>query len=161
MTAALRWLDHTAFAIWVARSTSLWAFPTILLLHTFGLALVVGTGYVVSLRLLGVAADMPLPPLRFLFRVLWAGFILSAVSGTALFISDATAKAANPYFRTKMVFIAAATANMILLQRDTAFAADGTFGAVRARARVLAATAILFWTVALTAGRLIAYLPPS
>ena len=161
MSDALRWLDHTGFAIWVARSTSLWAFPTILLLHTFGLALVVGSSYVLSLRLLGAGAGVPLRPLLVLFRFVWLGFIVSAASGAALFVSDATAKAANPYFQTKMVFVAAATANMVLLQRQAAASAKVDDGTVAMQARVLAATAIAFWTVALTAGRLIAYLPPS
>src|SRR4051812_40193263 len=147
--------------MWVANSTSLWAFPTMLLLHTFGLGLVVGSSYVLSLRLLGVAAGIPLRPLLIMFRFLWAGVIISAASGAALFISDATAKAANPYFQTKMIFIAGAIANMLLLQRDATAALTSGQGAVTLRARVLAATAIVFWTVALTAGRLIAYLPPS
>jgi hypothetical protein len=157
----LRWLDHTAFAVWVANSTSLWAFPTILLLHTFGLALVVGSSYVVSLRLLGIAATIPLPPLAIVFRFLWSGFVLSAASGAALFVSDATAKAANPYFQTKMVFILAATAIMVLLNRDAAFAPAAAEYRPSTRTRLLAGSAIVLWTVALTAGRLIAYLPPS
>ena len=161
MSDALRWLDHTALAVWVANSTSLWAFPTILLLHTFGLALVVGSSYVVALRLLGAAAAIPLRPLAIVFKFLWAGFVLSAASGAALFVSDATAKAANPYFQTKMVFIAAATVIMALLQRDAAFRPGGTAARPSPRTKVLAASAIVLWTIALTAGRLIAYLPPS
>lgn len=161
MSDALRWLDHTAFAVWVANSTSLWAFPTILLLHTFGLALVVGSSYVVSLRLLGIASAMPLRPLAIVFKFLWAGYALSAASGAALFVSDATAKASNPYFQTKMLFIAGATVVMALLQRDAAFAAGIEDGGPGTRTKLLAGSAIVLWTIALTAGRLIAYLPPS
>ena len=161
MSDVLRWLAHTAFAVWVANSTSLWAFPTILLLHTFGLALVVGSSYVVSLRLLGIASAMPLRPLTILFKFLWAGYVVSAASGAALFVSDATAKAANPYFQTKMVFIAGATAVMVLLQRNITLAPDAAADGPTIWTRLLAASAIVLWTVALTAGRLIAYLPPS
>jgi hypothetical protein len=76
-------------------------------------------------------------------------------------VSDATAKGANPYFQAKMVFIVGATAIMVLLNRDAAFAPGVANHLPSTRTRILAGSAIVLWTVALTAGRLIAYLPPS
>src|SRR5205823_3599900 len=54
--AFFTWLQDTPFAHWVASDPSLLAYPTILTLHTVGMAIVVGTCVVMDLRLLGVAA---------------------------------------------------------------------------------------------------------
>jgi hypothetical protein len=51
------WLQDTTFAHWVASDPSLLAYPTILTLHTVGMAIVVGTCVVMDLRLLGVGAE--------------------------------------------------------------------------------------------------------
>jgi hypothetical protein len=40
--ALLAWLQSTTIAVWVAESHSLLAYPTVLFLHTVGLAVVVG-----------------------------------------------------------------------------------------------------------------------
>ena len=56
-------LQESAFAQWVAGSPSLLAYPTVLTLHTVGMAIVVGTCVVMDLRLLGIGADVPLSAL--------------------------------------------------------------------------------------------------
>ena len=40
--AVLNWLEATGLSTWVREGESIWAFPTILTLHTFGLGLLVG-----------------------------------------------------------------------------------------------------------------------
>jgi hypothetical protein len=57
------WLQDTPFAHWVASDPSLLAYPTILTLHTVGMAIVVGTCVVIDLRLLGIGGDIPLTAL--------------------------------------------------------------------------------------------------
>ena len=42
MTDLLASIEGSALAVWTRESTSIWAYPTILTLHTFGLAIVVG-----------------------------------------------------------------------------------------------------------------------
>ena len=54
-------LQESGFAAWVASSPSLLAYPTILTLHTVGMAIVVGTCAVMDLRLLGIGADAKQP----------------------------------------------------------------------------------------------------
>ncbi len=49
--AFFTWLQDTPFAHWVASDPSLLAYPTILTLHTVGMAIVVGTCVVMDLRL--------------------------------------------------------------------------------------------------------------
>ena len=79
----LIWLESLPSSVWVRESGSLWSYPTVLFLHTVGLAFAVGMSAVISLRVLGAAADMPLPALEPFYRVLWIGFWVNAASGVA------------------------------------------------------------------------------
>ena len=55
----LRWLESSAFSVWVNESPSLLAFPGILAAHTIGLGLLVGLNAALDLRLLGAAREFP------------------------------------------------------------------------------------------------------
>src|SRR5206468_10140089 len=111
MMGFFAWLESTAFCIWVRESDSVWAYPTILFLHTVGLGLVAGVSAAIDLRILGFAARLPLAPMEEFFPIMWAGFWINAVSGTVLLIADATTKLTNPVFYVKMGFIALAVIN--------------------------------------------------
>ena len=50
MMELLTVLEDSAFSTWLRESTSLWAYPTILTLHTVGLAVLVGLNATVDLR---------------------------------------------------------------------------------------------------------------
>src|SRR5437868_11055362 len=91
--AFFTWLQDTPFAHWVASDPSLLAYPTILPLHTVGMAIVVGTCVVMDLRLLGIATDVPLAALTGAPRLVWTGFTINAATGIALFTSDAEHRA--------------------------------------------------------------------
>src|SRR6516164_3600358 len=105
-------LEHSAFGTWVREAPTIWAYPTVLFLHTVGLAFLVGINVAIDLRILGVASSMPLAPMKKLFPWMWAGFWVNAVSGVALLIADATTKLANPVFGVKMAFITLGVVNM-------------------------------------------------
>jgi hypothetical protein len=92
----------------VRESPSLWAYPTILFLHTAGLAILVGINAAVDIRLLGMGSAIPVAPLGRFFRLMWIGFWVNAVSGSLLIVADATTKAMNPVLWVKLVLVAAA-----------------------------------------------------
>jgi hypothetical protein len=73
----LRSLEETSFSTWLRESNSVFAFYFILLFHTFGLAMLVGANAIVDLRILGVAASLPLAPLKRFFSIMWIGFTLT------------------------------------------------------------------------------------
>ena len=112
----LKQLEHSGVVTWVHESTSIFAYPSILLLHTIGMALVVGIAAAIDLRILGFAPAIPLAPLERFLPVLWMGFWINAVTGTVLFTIDATAKATSPDFLIKMAFIALALIDLHLLR---------------------------------------------
>lgn len=156
--AVWAWLEATGIGTWVRTSTSIWALPTILTIHTFGMATLAGTNSVFALRVLGFAPQVPLPPLERLFPVMWTGFALSAISGSAWFMSEATQRGVQPLFYVKLALVALAMVNLRLL-RASAFPKTAGAGnhAIAAKAKVRAATALVIWACVITAGRLMAY----
>jgi hypothetical protein len=155
----LAWLEASALATWVRESGSLFAYPLIITLHTLGLSMLVGGSAVIDLRLLGVAPALPLPPLEKLFRIMWIGFVVNALSGAALFLADATVKGVQVVFWIKLLCIALGVVTILLI-RKRAFGdrARMQAGLVPAGAKRLAIASLVVWAGAITAGRLMAYL---
>ncbi len=156
----LAWLESTGFGTWVRESPSVFAYPSILFLHTVGLGFLVGTSLVVDLRLLGFAKEAPIAPLERFFPIMWAAFWLNAFSGTALLVADATTKATNPVFYVKMVCVALSVVTMVLIRHKVLRAPGAASGMVAPIGRTLAVSSIVLWAGAITAGRLMAYLGP-
>src|SRR5437867_3659099 len=100
MAEFLQQLENTRLAQWVT-SDSIFAFPTILLLHTFGMAIVAGLAAAVDLMILGFAPALPLAPMRKFFPTVWVAFWVNAITGTLLFLGDASTMA-NADFAVKM-----------------------------------------------------------
>ena len=149
-------LEASAFATWLRESGSLWAYPTVLTLHTVGLSLLVGANIVLDLRILGFARRIPLVPLVRLFRVMWIGFVVNAVSGVMLFVADATVKGTQTIFFVKLALIVCGVVTIVSLRKI--FARDAASSAMSGRSRVLAAASLVIWAGAIAAGRFMAYL---
>ena len=156
----LHWLESTWFSTWVRESPSIFAFPTILLLHTIGMALCVGVSAGIDLRLLGFAPELKLAPLERFFPILWFGFIINAITGTMLVMQDATSKLRNLDFYVKMIFIAFALINLSMIRKRVFRDPGLDKGPLPSNTRLLAATSIFFWLGAITSGRLLAYVGP-
>lgn len=154
-------VEETGLSVWLRESPSVWAFPTVLALHTLGLGLVVGASSIVSLRILGAAPRMRLKPLETLFPMIWIGFTVNALSGVLLLMKAATTAGISGLFWTKIAVIVVA---MIVVMRikATVFSdpeVDAT--PLSGRAKALALASILLWTAAIVAGRLLAYVGPT
>src|SRR6266571_80876 len=97
---------------------SLYIFPLIEATHVFGLAMVFGTIAIIDLRLLGVASTqrsfrrMASDTLKWT----WAAFILTAATGSLMFVTNADVYYHNFFFRTKMVMLAVAGINMLVFE---------------------------------------------
>src|SRR4029079_11161249 len=122
-----------------------WGYPTILFLHTVGMACVAGFAGIVALRVLGVASDMPLSPIDRFFPIMWGGFWVNALSGTALYIADATTKFNNHAFAVKMTFVALGVVTVHLLRTRVIRDPAADTGPMPAGAKLLAATSLVCW----------------
>ena len=156
MEEVLLRLQESEFGVWVSSAPTLLAYPTILMLHTVGLAMVVGPAAALDLRLLGVGTRMPISALSGVFRVMWIGFVINASTGIALFVSEADEKGMKWIFWVKLTAIAMA---LVVTSRtkNAVFGRAGDIDATPPRARGLAASSLVLWFVAITAGRLMAY----
>jgi hypothetical protein len=154
-------VEQSGFCTWVRQSTSLFAFPGILLLHTIGMGLVVGINAGIDLRVLGIAPAVPLGSLEKFFPVFWIGFWVNAITGTILLAADASAKLALPDFYVKMIFITAALISFRMQQQGLYRGVPADKRPLTTSDKVLALTSLFFWIGAITAGRLMAYLGPA
>lgn len=156
MMALLEKLEFSALADWVA--ASLIGYPMMLSTHAVGLAIVVGITSMLSLRLLGMFKGIALEPFRGIFLFTWIAFFINFLSGFALFSAQATYFIVSPMFLIKM---GAIILNAILLfviqsqmKKSLAIGADY----VSTATKISAILCLTFWSVAIIAGRLIAYL---
>ena len=154
---ATAWLEATALATWTRESPSIWAYPTILTLHTAGLGIVVGASAVIDLRLLGFGRRIPPAALAPLFAIIGWAFALNAATGVILFMADATAKSKQVVFFVKLALIGLALWDTLVLRRALMWA-PALAGLNEQKLRRLAIVSLVLWTGAITAGRLMAYL---
>jgi len=150
-------IENLGISTWVRESPSKLAYPTILWLHVMGMGVVAGLGAMISLRLLGVSTKTPVQPLERLYPLIWWGFWVNAVTGTALLLASASKRMVDPVFYAKMVFIFAGVA-LLQLTRKKVFRRLGPDGALPENARALAWASLICWLGAITAGRLLAYI---
>ena len=138
----------------------MFAFPGILVLHAIGMGFAVGVSAALDLRILGVAARIPLIEMRRFLPVLWAGFWLNAASGVLLLIGYPTKALTNPVFYLKLTLIAVAMVLLVRISRgafDTEQVTATHDRNLSPRLRKLAIASLVCWTGAITAGRLLAY----
>ena len=149
------WLESTALSIWLRESPSFFAFPLMLSLHAVGMGLAAGLNAALALRVLGAASAVPAVDLEPFFAVMWFGFWINALSGIALLIAYPTKALTNPVFALKMMAIALALIVSRAITRRV-FSAGGRWDALPA-VRGLAILSLVSWSLAIVAGRLLAY----
>jgi hypothetical protein len=153
----MTWLEGTGYAQWLSVSATGW--PVMLTGHAIGLAIVVGIIFSLDLRLLGLFGTIPLTSLDQLLRVGWIGVVINVVTGLSLFTTQATIYVTNLPFLVKIAFVVLGCVNLAYMQRVLRRngAAWQAAGGVTPLARSLAGSSLLFWVMAVVAGRLIAY----
>ena len=151
------WLETTAIAETIR--TVPWIYPTLETLHYFGLALVVGGILLTDLRLLGLAASLPLKSMLGLLRFVWVGFVINVLSGTLIFIYGAANFSTNTAFRVKMVLLLLAGINALIFTRAAARSGDLWIdsGRVPPAIKTVATASVILWIGVVTAGRWMAY----
>ena len=160
MGGALVWLEQSALGEFM-RTSSLWTYPIVNLLHIFGIAALFGAVVVIDLRLLGVrrrialdaVADTAVP-------VSTAGFVVAVTTGPALLAANASEYIGNPFLLIKFAAIGVGVVNVLLLTRSQAWKARRA-GQLRPadqrRLAIFGGISLVTWIAAIAAGRLIAY----
>ncbi|HYR83217.1 MAG TPA: hypothetical protein VE422_03980 [Terriglobia bacterium] len=150
-------IEESGLSTWIRDSPSVFAYWLILSFHAVGMALLVGASAIINLRILGVARDLPLAPLKGLYRIVWIGFWIQVASGVLLLIAYPTKAMTNPDFYIKLTLIALAV--IMMLKIKTRVFSDSSLSetAMMMKGKTLATWSLVFWVGAVTAGRLLAY----
>lgn len=146
---------------WVAElRASRWVYPLVNTGHIFGFALLFGAILPLDLRMLGLWRSVPLRTLStVLVPVALTGLGIAVVMGSPLFAVRAEKYAALGIFQLKLLFVAAAVVNALLLHTSSAWAtAQDCRGAMPFRLRLGALLSLSFWTAAIVCGRMIGYM---
>ena len=148
-------IEQSGISRWLRESQSIFGFYFILLFHTIGMSLVVGANAVVDLRILGVASDIPLRPLKRLFSIMWTGLGINVTTGLLLLTAYPTKALTNPDFYLKLSFIGLAV--FLMARMNTRVFGDSSLSeaAMVAKGKIMARWSLVFWIGAVGAGRLL------
>lgn len=145
----------------LALKRSRWVYPLVNAGHLVGISLLFGAIASLDLRLLGCWRSVPPAGLaRVLQPVALAGFLLAAACGFLLFSVGATHYAGQPLFLAKMLLIALALLNALLLRRSRAWQEmeAGRSEDLPARLRLGALASLVLWAAVILCGRFLGYL---
>ena len=115
--AFLEWLQQLPFSVWMNESSSLWAFPMFLFMHTLGMSVVAGGSAAIDFALLGLWPRGSLQSLRNVFPVLMCGFAVNAITGVSIFMKDAATYGINLDLYVKLLFVLAGLVLLVVIRR--------------------------------------------
>jgi hypothetical protein len=152
------WLENTGYAQWILTSSTGW--PIMLSIHAFGLAIVVGVVFALSLRMLGFYRSLPYTSLHGLLGIAWIGIYLNIFSGLSVFTTRPAQYLQSTPFIIKILFIVLGIVALVYTRKTLAREAAGweAAGTAPANATWLALGSLAFWIIAVVSGRLIAYI---
>jgi hypothetical protein len=153
-------LEQSGLGSWVRDAPTIWAFPTILFLHTFGMAIVAGGSAMLSFMVLGFWPAAPMKPFARMFPWLWVAFGVNAVTGTLMLVADATNKLTSLDFYIKMALVFAGMFVLVRMRRKIFENPKLDDVPLSGNAKLLAWVSLACWFGAITAGRLLAYVGP-
>jgi hypothetical protein len=143
-------------------ASSAWAFPAVESAHVIAIVTVAATIGIMDLRLLGWAGkDWTVTEVSDdTLKWTWGAFILSAITGTLLFVSKAHVYAREPWFLAKLGLFVIAGANMAVFHYGTAWKHVGDWNAARTPPRAAVVAGVLslgIWTLVIVCGRFIGF----
>ncbi|HEX7874049.1 MAG TPA: DUF6644 family protein [Sphingobium sp.] len=152
-------LEATSVATAVRESA--WLFPVIETLHVMAIVLVVGTIWIVDLRIMGLASATSSIG-RILTSTLpatWGSFGVALATGVLMFISSAVIYADNLAFQLKMLLLLFAGTNMLLFHWYTRKGLHqwDSVQTPPSYMRIAGGASFVFWTGVVVAGRWIGF----
>ena len=158
MQEFLESIENSGFATYIRETPSVLGYSTVLALHTFGMAFLVGLSGVIALRVLGVVPELPLKPLKSLMPMIVIGFWVNAITGVILTSLAIVSLSRNWDFYVKLVAIALAIVSLTKMRRYAFGDASGPDDAPASpQAQRWAKAMLFFWGLAVLGGRLTAY----
>jgi hypothetical protein len=154
--ALLVWLEGCALGDFM-RSSGVWVYASVNLVHILGVSTLLGAVLVLDLRLLGLWRRVPLATLEIpTVPLAVAGFCIAAVSGLCLISANATEYRDNPFLLIKFAAIAVGLANVLVAQFMRSWQQrhhDDT----RPQLAWIGGVSLIGWLATTAAGRMIGY----
>jgi hypothetical protein len=151
---AFRWIEQTPPSVFVRED--FYAYFVLLIVHAWGMALLVGGGIALSLRVLGIAGGTRLERWAGFIPWMKAGAVLAIVSGLGLLLGYPAKALTNWIFALKFAcLIGAALIVRHIARSYFQLAARGE--PLPRPARWLAASALALWLGGVASGKLLLY----
>lgn len=145
-------IEQSPFSIFMRED--FYAYFIALIFHALGMALLVGGGVLVSLRIMGLAAAARLERFAGFFPVMWVGAGLAVISGLALLAAYPAKALTNPVFGLKFAALIAVTFIVWWMARRL-FLIAASDQPLPPYARWLAALALVLWLGGVVFGKLL------
>lgn len=156
MEGLLTWMEGSGLARAILEHS--WVFPALETLHFLGLILLIGSVYVIDLRVLGLASRVPIREFTRFIPVSLLGFGINLATGILFLFTDPFRYYPNMAFRLKMLAVLLAGLNVIWFK----FAAEAELAAGATDAsttvRFIAGASLVLWTAVIVLGRMIPYM---
>lgn len=155
---AIALLEASSLNHWIKMHS--WVWPTLEMLHFFGLCLVLGSLLIVDLSVIGFARDISLRLVdKFIIATL-IGFAINLITGALFVIGDPARYFVNIAFQIKILLILLAGLNALyftLRVRPRIAAGAHNFRDLSLDARISTGLSLTFWTCIIVLGRFIPY----
>ena len=151
MMDVLAWLEQTAPSVFMRED--FYAYFVALILHAWGMALLVGGGMAVCLRVLGVARATRLEKWRLLSPLMKLGALLALVSGLALLAGYPAKALTNWVFAAKFACLIGAALLVANIARVSFAKGIEPVGLIKLQA----ALALALWVGGVAGGKLLLY----
>lgn len=153
----LAYLEASAFSEWVL--ISMLGFPTLIALHSVGMAVAVGLSFMVTLHLNQVFTGFEVQLIPRLLGIAVWGFVVNFITGLALFVSRGPEYIDSYVFLIKMLLVVISAIIMFWLrQRLKPMKLTTDVPVADRTAKSMSLISAVTWFGAVIAGRLIAYL---
>jgi hypothetical protein len=160
LEALLVWLQGSLLGE-LMRSSGVWTYGVVNLVHILCVATLFGSVLTLDLRLLGAWRRVPLAALEQpTLRLAVIGFCGAALSGVCLITTNATEYRGNPFVPIKFAAIALGLLNVAVVSSLPAWRARHADPLAPSHRRTLAVaggTSLACWLAAAAAGRMIGY----
>ncbi len=156
MNQFAEWLSQTYLSVLIQNHNS-WAIPTIQSIHIVGIGIVLGSVFMVDLRILGWAGmDQTLRETTSRFGPWLTGALFGLLAtGLLMVIGEPVRELVTVSFWLKMFLVAVGTLVAAMFQIALRKNEEATF--VRPSIKFLAVATFLIWVAVIILGRLIAY----
>ena len=150
-------MEQSALGVWVSSSPA--GYYIMLAFHAVGLAMLVGSVTVIDIRLLGFVRGINEKAMAGLVKFAWWGLLINALSGVALFFSEANKAFYSWSFRIKITLMLCGVLSTLILNKTVLLPASASDVAnIKGSAKAQACLSLALWVSVIIVGRMMSYL---